>query len=508
MKKRRKWLIAIRLYLLLALAVAAMVLALKFFERPDINPACLFNAGVDVLGIFVCTVMYYGCAKDIEKELDEATYWLIGLIMQIGLAFFNNELSWFFAGQPAYRSLYLFLNELTKIFDFGLVLLFYNYVRRTLSFEGKLTKWLDRNVFILIIPFTLLVLSNSFFPICFSVDTQGVFHMEPLYRLVDLYMVIIAPLTLVLINRSKVTTRQKYVAVSFIAIPIVHYFLTGGAHGYATQYGSTLISAILIYNVLFSDRSMQLASTRSELNTAGKIQEAMLPNIFPPFPERKEFDIYALMEPAKEVGGDFYDFFLLDDDHLGIVMADVSGKGVPGALFMMISKVILQNCARFDRSPAKILSNMNKTISSNNQEQMFVTVWFGILEISTGKIIASNAGHEYPIIMKSGNRYELLKDTHSFVVGALAETQYKEYEIKLEKGDKLFLYTDGIPEAIDGSKQQFGIDRLIRALNETRDFDVSDTLEHIKESVTGFVGNAEQFDDLTMLCMEYHGEQD
>lgn len=507
MKKRKNWFIFVRLYLLLALAVTAMVLALKFFERPDINPACLYNAGVDVLGIFVCAVMYYGCAIDVEKELDEASYWLIGLIMQIGLAFFNNELSWFFSGQPAYRSLYLFLNEVTKIFDFGLVLLFYNYVRRTLSFEGKLTEWLDRHVFILIVPFTLLVLSNSFYPICFSVDAQGIFHEESLYRLVDLYMAIIAPLTLILIIRCRVSKRQKYVAVSFIAIPIIHYILTSGAHGYATQYGSTLISVVLIYTVLFSDRSKKLVLTRNELNTASRIQDAMLPQVFPPFPERKEFDIYADMDPAREVGGDFYDFFLLDDDHLGIVMADVSGKGVPGALFMMISKVILQNCARFDRSPAMILSNVNEMISSNNQEQMFVTVWFGILEISTGKITASNAGHEYPIIMKNGKEYELLKDKHSFVVGALAGTQYKEYEIKLEKGDKLFLYTDGIPEAIDSSKQQFGINRLVEALNEARDFNVSATLRHVKESVAGFVGKAEQFDDLTMLCLEYKGKQ-
>ncbi|MBO4358208.1 MAG: hypothetical protein J5796_00215, partial [Erysipelotrichaceae bacterium] len=138
MNKNKKWFLYLRLYIMLAMAIGSMLLALKFFERPDINPACLYNAGVDVMGIFVCTVMYYGCASDIEKELDDATYWLIGLITQIGLAFFNNELSWFFAGQPAYRGLYLFLNELTKIFDFGLVLLFYNYVRRTLSFEGKL----------------------------------------------------------------------------------------------------------------------------------------------------------------------------------------------------------------------------------------------------------------------------------------------------------------------------------------------------------------------------------
>ncbi|MBQ6560676.1 MAG: PP2C family protein-serine/threonine phosphatase [Erysipelotrichaceae bacterium] len=505
MNKKKKWSIRFRMYLLLAIAISSMALALRFFERADISSQALYNAGVDVLGIYVCVVLYYGCASDIDKGSDDSSFWLIALILLIGLSFFNNELSWYIANTPRYRLYYLFLNELTKIFDFGLVMLFYNYVRRTLSFEGKLAKWLDRYVFILIFPFILLVLANTFFPICFSVDAQGVFHEESLYRLVDLYMVIVAPLTVILINRCKASHRQKFVAFSFIAIPIIHYLLTGGAHGYATQYGSTLISVILIYGILFTDRSNKLASTRTELNTAGKIQDAMLPHTFPPFPERKEFDLYASMDAAKEVGGDFYDFFLLDDDHLGIVMADVSGKGVPGALFMMISKVILQNCAQYDNSPAKVLSNMNDTICSNNQEQMFVTVWFGILTISTGMIVAANAGHEYPIIMKHGHDFELIKDRHSFVIGALPDVEYQEYTIAMEAGDKLFLYTDGIPEAVNSSNVQYGIDRLIKALNQIKDSDPEMILKYIKTSVELFKGDAEQFDDLTMLCLEYKG---
>ncbi len=505
MKAKKKRIPYLRFFLLMVLAAISMTLALQFFERPDISPASLFNAGVDVTGIFVCIVLYYGCVNDIKKDLDEASYWLIGLIVQIGLAFFNNELSWYLAGQPAYRILYLLLNELTKIFDFALVMLFYNYVRRSLSFEGKLADWLNRYVFILIFPFILLVLANNFYPICFSVDAQGVFHTEKYYRLVDLYMAIIVPLTLILVYRCKAPTRLKNVAVSFIAIPTVHYLLTGGAYGYATQYGSTLLSAILIYNVLFSDRSKLLAATRSELNMAGRIQDSMLPHTFPPFPDRNEFEICASMDPAKEVGGDFYDFFLLDEDHLGIVMADVSGKGVPGALFMMISKVILQNCAQYDYSPSIVLANMNELICTNNQEQMFVTVWFGVLTISSGHLVACNAGHEYPVFMKKGQDFSLYKDPHSFVIGALKEAPYKEYETYLQAGDKLFLYTDGIPEAIDVENRQYGTERLVAALNEVKDAKVDEILKHIKTSVDQFVGEAEQFDDLTMLCLEYKG---
>lgn len=172
----------------------------------------------------------------------------------------------------------------------------------------------------------------------------------------------------------------------------------------------------------------------TELLMASKIQYSMMPHNFPPFPDRKEFDLYATMDPAKEVGGDFYDFFLIDEDHLCLVMADVSGKGIPAALFMMISKVILQSCAMLGRSAGEILMKMNEAICSNNKMEMFITVWIGILEISTGKMTAANAGHEYPVLMRAGEEFRIFKDKHGFVIGGMAGMNYKEYEIQPEPG--------------------------------------------------------------------------
>ena len=237
----------------------------------------------------------------------------------------------------------------------------------------------------------------------------------------------------------------------------------------------------------------------TELELATKIQADMLPNIFPPFPERTEFDIFATMDPAKEVGGDFYDFFLIDDDHLGLVMADVSGKGVPAALFMMMSKILINNFAMQGNSPAKTLELTNNVICQNNEEEMFVTVWLGVLEISTGKITASNAGHEYPIIKKANGQYELLKDKHSFVIGSIDGTKYSEYEIQLEKGGSLFLYTDGVPEATNIEEELFGTGRLLEAMNSNKDSRPKETLSGIKKAVERFVGDADPFDDMTML---------
>ena len=243
----------------------------------------------------------------------------------------------------------------------------------------------------------------------------------------------------------------------------------------------------------------------AELSLATEIQVSTLPHIFPPFPERDEFDIYAVMDPAREVGGDFYDFFLIDDDHLGLVMADVSGKGVPAALFMMISKIIVKNCAIIGMSPAQALSTANDMLCDNNRAEMFVTVWAGILEISTGKLIAANAGHEYPAIKKPGGKYELLRDEHGFVVAAMEGLEYKEYELQLEPGSALFLYTDGVPEATNPEKELFGTDRMIEALNTEPDADAEQVLRNVRVHVDRFVRDAEQFDDLTMMSLIYRG---
>lgn len=243
----------------------------------------------------------------------------------------------------------------------------------------------------------------------------------------------------------------------------------------------------------------------SELELAAGIQSHMLPITFPAFPEREDFDIYATMTPAKEVGGDFYDFFLIDKTHLGIVMADVSGKGIPAALFMMMSKILIQNAVLNDNSPAEALEIVNNQICANSFEEMFVTVWLGILDLKNGVLRAANAGHEKPILKHPNGSFELHKDIHGFVIGGLTGIKYHEYTMRLEKGSKLFIYTDGVPEATNADEELFGIDRTLDALNEVGDESPQVILDNIKKRVDEFVGNAPQFDDLTMLCLEYFG---
>ena len=260
----------------------------------------------------------------------------------------------------------------------------------------------------------------------------------------------------------------------------------------------------------YEENLTRVAADRERINTelslATRIQADMLPNIYPAFPERPEFDIYATMTPAKEVGGDFYDFFLVDEDHLALVMADVSGKGVPAALFMMISKILIKNQVMNGKSPAQALAAVNAQIYPSNKEEMFVTVWLGILDLNTGLLTAANAGHEYPVIKQPDGEFELVKDRHGFVIGAMDAVRYTEYELTLKEGAKLFVYTDGVPEATDSENELFGNERMITALNMCKDGEPRAVLEKIAESVGQFVGDAPQFDDLTMLCLEYIGK--
>lgn len=245
----------------------------------------------------------------------------------------------------------------------------------------------------------------------------------------------------------------------------------------------------------------------AELDIATKIQASALPHEFPAFPERGEFDLFASMDPAKEVGGDFYNFFLIDDDHLALVIADVSGKGIPAALFMMESKIMIDNYSYLSMNPADILKNVNNRLCENNAAEMFVTVWLGILEISTGKLTTANGGHEDPAILRAGGVFELCEENHGLLLGGVDDMEYMVQEYDLSPGDTVFIYTDGVPEAKNGNGELFGTKRMIEALNENRaEKDLKAFTIGFRKSVDEFVGEAPQFDDLTVLVIRYNGK--
>jgi len=246
----------------------------------------------------------------------------------------------------------------------------------------------------------------------------------------------------------------------------------------------------------------------AELDIARHIQASMLPSIFPAFPDRHEFDIYATMDPAKEVGGDFYDFFMVDDRHLAIVMADVSGKGVPAALFMVIGKTLIKDHTTPGKDLGKLFTEVNNLLCEANSEGLFITAFEGILDLVTGEFNFVNAGHEMPFICKAGEDFAPYKIRPGFVLAGMEDMRYRAGSITLDVGDKIFQYTDGVTEATNASNELYGMARLGQVLNREKNGTPQQILPAIKRDIDSFVGEAPQFDDITMLCLEFKAKME
>ena len=360
----------------------------------------------------------------------------------------------------------------------------------------------------------VLLLVSQFTDLFYYFDSTNIYHRSSGYILSNLASIflLISNIVLLIRYRDRVPRRIAIAFWIYIIAPLVAIGIQAMTSGVQFIILATVAAAVFMYSTIIRAQTERYEAQQkeanrldTELSMATRIQADTLPNIFPAFPERDEFNIFASMKPAKEVGGDFYDFFLIDSDHLGLVMADVSGKGVPAALFMMISKILVQNYASMGLEPKEVLEKVNHQICKNNREDMFVTVWFGSLDLRTGKLVAGNAGHEYPVLKKPDGHFELIKDKHGMVIGGMDGMKYSQYELQMDPGAKLFIYTDGVAEATNAENELFGTERMVHALNLADDESPEKILEMVDAAVDSFVGDAPQFDDLTMLCIEFVG---
>ncbi|MBO7662737.1 MAG: SpoIIE family protein phosphatase [Clostridia bacterium] len=314
---------------------------------------------------------------------------------------------------------------------------------------------------------------------------------------------IVKPLKMLSTATDEFADLEDYTREKIIDLPI----RTQDEIGDLYRKTRTMQTKLLDYMENLAQVTMEKEHISTELNVANRIQADMLPRIFPAFPERSDFTIYASMDPAKEVGGDLYDFFLVDEDHLAMVVADVSGKGVPAALFMVIAKTLIKNRGQMGDTPSEILRNVNNQLCEGNDEEFFVTVWMGILELSTGKGWAVNAGHEHPVIRRNNGLFELVVYRHSPAVAVMPGINFRQHEFQLNPGDTLFVYTDGVPEATNAQGELYGNERMLRALNKKPDAESLELMRTLRSDIDAFVGDAPQFDDITMLMLQYMGPQ-
>ncbi|MBQ6381776.1 MAG: SpoIIE family protein phosphatase [Clostridia bacterium] len=451
----------------------------------------------------------------------------ISVMLLTAVAFSVFEILWtLFDGNPD-------LKVLTYISACGYMILFVVFTvmlnQYILSRFDRLPKSKWANILFYVVPpavFAALCVTTPWTHWFVSIDEAGAVQEEILFDALFTPMLLIYVFTAVFSavhyaikgrrGGDRTTMRIAYNMIAFgVLIPAVYvleiFLLDIDSKYLALNLAVSIAMVYLTTNVsthtLLQTRA-KVEATQAELRVGTQIQTSMLPSTFPAFPEREEFDIFASMDPAKEVGGDFYDFFMMDEDHLALVIADVSGKGIPAALFMMFSKIYISGQSSLGGTPAEILERVNKLVCTNNDADMFVTVWLGILEISTGKLISASAGHEYPMINVNG-KYEMLKDKHGLAIGAMDMAKYKNTEIQIKKGDSIFVYTDGVAEATNAQNELFGIDRTLDALNAIpAGASQKEVLESVRASVDAFVKDAPQFDDLTMLGLQYFGPQE
>ena len=461
-----------------------------------------FSIGAEIVTMMIAIVIVAPILPAYKRQGPHVFMFVILLTMGCFLCFLNITMMCLDeANMPTMmkiQSVLVFVVEAVFTYSYWL------YMSHTLRAKKVVTAIFDVIATVLLAAFLVLPLVNFFTPLYFSIDELGRFHAADGWWISYIYLGLIYVFAIISLFLSKEKMRNKIVVVVFLGVPIFGIAAAWGEDGLSVIYPGMMIALVLVYSLISYDNEKHLFAKSKELNLATKIQMDALPNKFPAFPDHKEFDIYALMHPAKEVGGDFYDFFLIDDDHLGVVIADVSDKGVPSALFMMQSKIILQNYALMGLSPKEVLSRTNKQLCAGHQQKLFVTVWFAVLDLKTGKLTAANGGHEYPIIKKPNGDYEIFKDEHDLVVGFVSGVPYGEYEVQLEKGSKVFVYTDGVPECV-GFDGQFKLDRALTTLNKYKDNTPEETCKNMLGELQRFMGDNDQFDDITMLCIEYKG---
>ena len=473
-----------------------------------IMPIYLVNAGVDLFGMIAGYILFvcYLIGSDSSESKSDFFPYLIN-ITYVGL--FSDALDGIIKEIPKWH-VFLMIN--TTVYFMILPLecyFFFRYITATLKTKDDITRTIGRVLLAGLLLDLSIMIINVFTGIIFTVDSQGVYNRGPFYLCSYIYFIMAVILVIwnAARNREQLSKNQVLALSVFMGGPTLVAVLPDPQDGLSIMCGVIMAALIMSYCLVSIEQNQQQMIRKNELSMATSIQHTMLPHTFPAFPDRNEFDIFASMTPAKEVGGDFYDMFMVGDDELAVVIADVSGKGITAALFMAQSKQVIQSQLIICHgNVAEALAAANMQLIKTSVSDMFVTVWLGVITLSTGHMTFVDAGHEFPAVQRDQGAFSIEKDEHSMPVAALKRAKYRMNEIDLKPGDTVFLYTDGVTEAHNADGEMFGEQRLAAALNEARTFDVDKIDEHVRKRISEFVGEAEQYDDITTLCIRYFGK--
>lgn len=470
----------------------------------DMDPSWAISIGSEVLSLFVSAVVYYGFLHSKEANVKIRTIFS-SLLAASSFCIFWDELSWIVQGIARFRILNLLSNIFLFNVSYMITLMFWEYLLFSFNIDTKLSRVTTKLLSLFLIPSFIVVFANLFYPIYFSVDSTGTYQRSEFYILHMIYYMIAIPPATIYIIKSKVSSTEKLAASTFYIFPILGIVISMFMFGISTSAICTMLPIVLNYFVIISNREKKFSITKNGLAIATDIQNGILPKSENAFPDRTEFDISASMKPALSIGGDFYDFFLVDDDHLAILVADVSDKGIPAALFMASSKVYLKTLIQNGGAPSDIIAYADKQISAENEAGMFVTLWLGIIDLTNGHVVACNAGHDYPAISSLSEGYKVEKTPHGPPISFIEGLDFPEIEFDLKPGESIFLYTDGLVEAKRKDGTRFGIERMCEVLNSSPHESGDEVIKKMTEAVKSFSEDEPQFDDITMLHFTYKG---
>lgn len=471
----------------------------------------VLNVSIEIFAIITGYILFICCITDVQKSGVDLKWFIYMLNISMWWAF-TDAGAWLLDGVESLRVLNIIDNTVLFLCTPFSAYCFWKYLTGQIVLNKKFEARLDKLLGWIVVIAILLRVVNLFNGMYFSVDEAGVYQRGPLYpvSMLSSLLAIIAVASVAIVERKQLQTYQVVAAVLYVGAPFLTAILTVSIYGLSIGSSVIMLILLLMYCVLNITQGKERAIADRDLAVASAIQKNVLPKIFPFLPERKEFDIYATMTPAKEVGGDFYDFFMIDDDHIAIVIADVSGKGMPAALFMMVARTLIKNQTQgavSNKDPKEILAHVNDQLCEGNDMELFVTAWLGIITLSTGHLEYASAGHEYPAFSKDGKDFFIMKEKNSPPLATMEGLKFRGGEMELQAGDVIYVYTDGVTEATDNSNELFGIDRMLEALNINVSADVKDIDTNVREAIEAFVKDAPQFDDITMLTFRYNGAE-
>lgn len=501
--QKKLWIAVVGTVLSLGLAVFVSQFA-NYIGFENLPPLSIINITLDISGMIIGIIIMIGLYLD-KRKIGTTPGYLAGIIVVTYIALCTDALEYIMDGISYYRDVNLWVTVIYYMTIPAEAVLFWHYSINYLNIPRKNMYKINCVIEGCFITALVIRLLNVLFPVYFTLDEMNQYHRTIYYPLSKVFFLSVCSMTLYLImrKRKQFNTTQLASVFLFGLGPLVASLVAIYVRGLSATPIVTMIGALFMYCVLNVLQGREQAVSEHEMGIAASIQENVLPKAFPYLPERKEFELYAVMKPAKDVGGDFYDFFMVDDRHLALVIADVSGKGIPAALFMMTSRTLLKNRLQAESDLGKIMFDVNNQLCEGNVADMFITVWAAVIDLQTGEGVEINAGHENPIIKRVEGLYESVYYKHDMAVAMMPNTHFHERSFKLNPGDRLFVFTDGVTEAVNVDEKLFSTRRLIDALNEDPFANPKAAIENVMEAVDKFSLGTEQADDTTMLCFHY-----